>query len=150
MASGAREEKRKESGVKKREELPGLGEFLEYLKNEGVLTCILYGSAAADRLRSDSDIDLAIAAAGELSADALTRHYLKATSLLKREVDLRDLRRAKGLYLKEILTKGEILLNEDPQILGGKAVEMMDYQTDLAPQVNAIREELLERRLYEK
>jgi len=78
------------------------------------------------------------------------KYYLKATSLLTREVDLRDLRRAKGLYLKEILSKGIILLNEDPQFLGAKAIEMMDYQSDLAPQVNAIREIQIERMLNEK
>jgi predicted nucleotidyltransferase len=86
------------------EELPGLSELLDYLKNEGVTSCILYGSAARGRLRSGSDIDLAIAADDELSAETLTRHYLTASSLLHREVDLRDLRRARGLYLKEILT----------------------------------------------
>ncbi|HKK65663.1 MAG TPA: nucleotidyltransferase domain-containing protein [Clostridia bacterium] len=133
-----------------REEIPGLQELLEYFKSEGVHTCILYGSAAAGRRRSDSDIDLAIAADSEFSPETLTRHYLKATSLLKSEVDLRDLRRAKGLYLKEVLTKGKILLSGDPQFLGNKAIEMMDYQTDLAPQVNAIRREQLERSLYEK
>lgn len=133
-----------------REEIPGLHELLEYFKGKEVHTCILYGSAAAGRRRSDSDIDLAIAADSEFSPKSLTRHYLQATSLLKSEVDLRDLRRAKGLYLKEILTKGKILLNEEPQFLGNKAIEMMDYQTDLAPQVNAIRREQLERSLYEK
>ncbi len=101
------------------------------------------------RLRTGSDIDLAIAAETELSPETLSRYYLQASSLLKREVDLRDLRRAKGLYLKEVLTKGKILLNDNPQFLGNKAIEMMDYQTDLAPQINAIRRQQLERSLYE-
>ena len=131
-------------------EIPGLRELLDYFKCEGIHTCLLYGSAAAGRLRSGSDIDLAIATEAELSPEALTRHYLQATSLLKREVDLRDLRRAKGLYLKEVLTKGKILLNDNPQFLGNKSIEMMDYQTDLAPLVNAIRRQQLERQLHEQ
>ncbi|MFW6207417.1 MAG: type VII toxin-antitoxin system MntA family adenylyltransferase antitoxin [Spirochaetota bacterium] len=130
-------------------EIPGLHELLAYLKGEGVHTCLLYGSAAAGRLRSGSDIDLAIAAETELTPETLSRYYLQASSLLQREVDLRDLRRAKGLYLKEILTKGKILLNDNPQFLGNKSIEMMDYQTDLAPQINAIRRRQLERSLYE-
>ncbi len=130
-------------------EIPGLYELLDYFKREGIHTCILYGSAAAGRLRAGSDIDLAIAAETELSPETLTRHYLQATSLLKREVDLRDLRRAKGLYLTEVLTKGKILLNDNPQFLGNKSIEMMDYQTDLAPQITAIRRRQLERSLYE-
>ncbi len=132
------------------EEVQGLSELIEFFRGEGIKSCVLYGSAAGGRLRSDSDIDLAIAADGELSAETLMKYYLKATSLLTREVDLRDLRRAKGLYLKEILSKGIILLNEDPQFLGAKAIEMMDYQSDLAPQVNAIREIQIERMLNEK
>ena len=129
--------------------MTGLNELLQYFKGAGVHTCILYGSAAAGRLRFGSDIDLAIAAETELAPETLSRYYLQASSLLQREVDLRDLRRAKGLYLKEVLTKGKILLNDNPQFLGNKSIEMMDYQTDLAPQINAIRRQQLERSLYE-
>ena len=132
------------------EEIAGLTELVEYLRSEGVRSCILYGSAASGRLRPDSDIDLAVAADELISPVTLAQHYSKATALLHRDVDLRDLRRAKGLYLKELLTKGRLLLNEDPQFLGNKAIEMMDYQTDLAPQVNAIREQQLKRMLHEK
>jgi uncharacterized protein len=132
------------------EAIPGLSGLLEYFRKEGLRLCILYGSAAAGSLRSDSDIDLAIAGDGILGAEELSRYYLKAVSLLHREVDLRDLRRAKGLYLKEVLTRGNILLNEDPQFFGNKAIEMMDYQTDLAPQINRIRLQLLQRKLHEK
>ena len=132
------------------EEIAGLAELLEYFRSEGVTSCILYGSGAHGRLRADSDIDLAIAADTVLDTETLTRHYVKANTLLRRNIDLRDLRRARGLYLKEVLTKGKILLNNDPPFLGNKAIEMMDYQTDLAPQVNAIRQKQLERMLDEK
>lgn len=132
------------------EEIAGISDLVEYLRSEGVRSRILYGSAASGRLRPDSDIDLAIAADELISPETLARRYSEATALLHRDVDLRDLRRAKGLYLKELLTKGRILLNEDPQFLGNKAIEMMDYQTDLAPQVNAIREKQLKRMLHEK
>ncbi|MFW5994852.1 MAG: type VII toxin-antitoxin system MntA family adenylyltransferase antitoxin, partial [Spirochaetia bacterium] len=117
------------------EEIAGFAELIEYLRNEGITSCILYGSAADRRMRADSDIDLAVASDTALDPETLARHYLKSSSLLQKNVDLRDLRRAKGLYLKEVLTRGRILLNDDPQFLGNKAIEMMDYQTDLAPQV---------------
>ena len=132
------------------ENIPGLNDLVDYFRSEGVKSCILYGSAAGGRLRTDSDIDLSTVAETDLSTAALPRHFLKADSLLKRSIDLRDLRRAKGLYLKEILTRGRILINDDPQFLGNKAIEMMDYQTDIAPQVNAIREQQLERMLDEE
>lgn len=127
----------------------GLSELIDYFRSEGLCTCVLYGSAAAGSIRSDSDIDLAIAGAGLLGAEELSRYYLKALSLLHQEVDLRDLRRARRLYLKEILTKGRILLNEDPIFLGNKTIEMMDCQTDLAPQINRIRLQLLQRKLHD-
>jgi uncharacterized protein len=130
--------------------LQGLSDLIDYFRSEGISTCLLYGSAASGSIRSDSDIDLAIAGADLLGAEELSRYYLKAVSLLHREVDLRDLRRAKGLYLKEILAMGRILLNEDPGFLGNKAIEMMDYQTDLAPQINRIRLQLLQRKLYDQ
>ena len=37
--------------------------------------------------------------------ETLVKHYLKAVDYLHREVDLNDLRSAKGLLLKEILKK---------------------------------------------
>jgi predicted nucleotidyltransferase len=130
-----------------RADIPGLEEFITYLRSQGIRTCILYGSAAAEGLRADSDIDIAVAATVPLSAFELKDHYLKAVNFLGREVDLRDLRRARGLYLKEIMTKGEILLNEDPEFLGSKAIEMMDYQSSLAPGINAMLKRRLERTL---
>jgi predicted nucleotidyltransferase len=130
-----------------RGDIPGLEQLIDYLRSQGIRTCLLYGSAAAAELRADSDIDLAVAADAPLSAEKLKDHYLQAVSLLHREVDLRDLHRARGLYLKEVLTKGEILLNEDPEFLGNKAIEMMDYQSNLAPGVNALLKRRLERSL---
>ncbi|MFW5712945.1 MAG: histidine kinase dimerization/phospho-acceptor domain-containing protein, partial [Spirochaetota bacterium] len=90
-------------------EIPGLHELLAYFKGEGVHTCLLYGSAAAGRLRSGSDIDLAIAAETELTPETLSRYYLQASSLLQREVDLRDLRRAKEEAERASQAKSEFL-----------------------------------------
>ena len=132
------------------EDIPGIPALLEYLRKEGIHSCILYGSAATGSLRPHSDIDLAIAGDREFSTETLARLYLETSMILGREVDLRDLRRARGLFLKEILTKGKILLNDDPTFLGSKAIEMMDYQTDLAPHINRIREQQIESMLYEK
>jgi len=121
-----------------------LPELLTYFIDSGIHTCILYGSAAAGKITSSSDIDLAIAADETLSPGDLVKQYLKAVECLHREVDLSDLRAAKGVFLKEILTEGEVLINENPDFLGAKAVEMMDYQTDLAPSVNAMLKRRLE------
>ena len=127
-----------------KQDIPGLSELLTYFENNGITVCILYGSAASERYITKSDIDLSIAADEPLQPETLVKHYLKAVDCLHREVDLSDLRSAKGLFLKEILTKGEILLNKDPEFLGKKAIEMMDYQSDLAPAVNSMLKARLE------
>lgn len=125
-------------------QIPGIRELICYLEDTGITTCILYGSAASNRIRAESDIDIAIAGNAPLTPEKLLNCYLKAVELLKREVDISDLRLAHGLFMKEILTGGEILLNKDPVFLGRKAIEMMDYQTDLAPGVNAMLKKRLE------
>jgi predicted nucleotidyltransferase len=131
-------------------EVSGLDEVIHYFNSSGIRTCILYGSAGTGSAGSRSDIDLAIAGEAPLSSETLIRHYLNAVDLLHREVDLVDLRNAKGLILKEILTKGDILINNDPEFLARKAMEMMDYQSDLAPGVNEMLKKRLERALYGK
>lgn len=78
-----------------KQDISGLPKLLTYFENNGITVCIIYGSAASKRYISKCDIDLS------------------------------DLRTAKGFFLKEILTKGEILLNKDPEFLGKKAIEMM-------------------------
>ena len=125
-------------------DIPGMQELLAYLESNGITVCILYGSAVSKRNIPKSDIDLSIAADEPLPLEARVKHYLKAVDCLHKEVDLSDLRSAKGLFLKEILTKGEILLNKDPEFLGKKAIEMMDYQSDLAPAVNSMLKARLE------
>lgn len=131
-------------------EIPGLDEVIRYFEKNGIKTCIIYGSGGTDRAGAMSDIDLAVAADAPLSSETLVRHYLNTVDLLHREVDLVDLGKAKGLILKEILTKGDILINKDPQLLGDKAIEMMDYQSDLAPGVNRMLKQRLSRSLYGK
>jgi predicted nucleotidyltransferase len=132
------------------QKIPGLDEVIEYFTKNGIQTCILYGSAGSSRFSENSDIDIAIAAENQLPAEDLVRYYLKAMEVLHREVDIKDLRSADGVLLKEILTTGKILINDDHKFLGAKAVEMMDFQTDLAPQINAMLKARLEKAVYGK
>ncbi|WP_319559948.1 nucleotidyltransferase domain-containing protein [Marispirochaeta sp.] len=128
-------------------------EIIQQLADEfamkGVSIIILYGSAATDKAETlKSDVDLAVAGEELLTPEELSGLYLSASEIVQREVDIVDLRRAMGFFLKEILTKGEIILNEDPGLLGSKAEEMMDYQTDLAPGVEAMLRQRLARSLH--
>ena len=123
--------------------------LVEDFVQKGVSTIILYGSAATDKTGGlKSDVDLAVAGEELLTPEELSDMYLSASSIVQREVDIVDLRRAKGFFLKEILTKGEIILNEDPGFLASRAEEMMDYQTNLAPGVEAMLRQRLARSLH--
>lgn len=115
------------------------------LRETGLHTCILYGSASTGRMHTGSDIDLAVAGPAPLSAEELAKLYLESSSLLGREVDISDLRRARGTFLQEILTGGEIILNDNPEFLGNRFIDMMDYSTDLAPGIQAMLKTRIER-----
>jgi len=89
-----------------------------------------------------SDLDFAVSGPDLLGAEQLSEINSMACSLFHREIDLVDLRTAHGIFLKEILTGSQNILCEDRDFLGKKAIEMMDFQTDLAPGINRM---LLER-----
>ncbi len=65
--------------------------------------CHLFGSAASDRMHTDSDIDIAVAGMAPLSANEkqLLREELEQT--LQRDVDLVDLHSATGNILRKAL-----------------------------------------------
>lgn len=95
--------------------------------------CILYGSGAANRLTSGSDIDIAVASSRELTADACLDFSLAAGRLLEREVSVIDMRKMHGLILREVLVKGITLKNNIPLLKAEYIIKMQDYMQDLLP-----------------
>ena len=73
---------------------------------------ILYGSFATGTQRPDSDIDLAVAidARQEVDPEMLIDISLTCSIAAGREVQVRDLARAHGFFLREVLTKGTPIL----------------------------------------
>jgi len=63
-------------------------------------------------------------------------------SVLRTPVDLVDLSQANGLILKQILSKGQVVIKRDTEAYGKLMIRMLDQQTDLQPLVNRL---LLER-----
>ncbi len=77
-------------------------------------TIILFGSAAQERLRTDSDIDVAYIS--DIKADAYDL-YMSAQHLadkLQREVDLIDFRQASTVFQAQIVGTGIVLLDKQP------------------------------------
>lgn len=94
---------------------------------------VLHGSALTGHLRPDSDVDLALAGDEPLDADRLVELDALLGRRLGRGVDLRDLRRARGLFLYRLLRTGRVLRNRDPRLLAHLACEAMDWATDVLP-----------------
>lgn len=68
-----------------------------------VQCCYVYGSAATGRLTVASDVDLAMAGHGPLSAETVHSLREDCAELLRRDVDLIDLHQATGVLLRNAL-----------------------------------------------
>lgn len=102
---------------------------------------ILYGSFAAGTQRPDSDIDLGVASSHRepLHEETLLQVSLEASRRTAREVQVRDLARAEGVFLQELLTKGEVIYQSDPKVRGELIIRMLDFVEDFLPTVRRIR-----------
>jgi predicted nucleotidyltransferase len=81
----------------------------------GVQTAYLLGSAASDRLRNDSDVDVAILPNSRTGLSVQDRLALTAalTRVFGRPVDLGVLSTANVVYAKEAVATGRVLFERD-------------------------------------
>ncbi|MCL6626658.1 type VII toxin-antitoxin system MntA family adenylyltransferase antitoxin [Alicyclobacillus shizuokensis] len=77
------------------------------------LLIYLFGSAAKERLRPDSDVDLAFLPDQPLDPYDTFLHAQELADLLKREVDLVDLSHASTVMQAEIVAYGRLLYERD-------------------------------------
>ncbi|MEX2442753.1 MAG: nucleotidyltransferase domain-containing protein [Alkalispirochaeta sp.] len=119
----------------------------EVKRHPAIRLAILYGSQARGTQRPDSDIDLAVAADDRTPLNEETLIDVSVASSLQtgREVQLRDLARAQGLFLKEVLTTGVVIYQRDPEIRGRLIIRMLDFVEDFQPIVSMIRRSKRER-----
>jgi len=83
------------------------------VKKINPLFVILFGSAARENLRPDSDIDLAVMA--EVCLDEWERYLLsqQLAEMLAREVDLIDLYKTTTVMAAQIIGTGKVLYSRD-------------------------------------
>ena len=118
----------------------------DYLSKEPDITlCILYGSAASEKMSSASDVDIAIGANALLSPERLADIQLNISELLHREADITDLRRAQGPFLQQILTKGEILKKNNGDLYAQLLKQMWYFNADMRDNYNFIISKQVER-----
>ena len=106
--------------------------------------CMVFGSAATGRSASGSDIDIAVAAAQPLAADARLELIEAFSSALHSEVDLVDLMADRGHILRQALSKGRIVRNDDKSLYARLISRMLFNQADMMPYHDRI---LRERRM---
>lgn len=96
---------------------------------------ILYGSVARNTHRRDSDVDLAVAADSRvpLPVERLLHLSLACSHRVGREVQVRDLARAEGLFLKQILTTSNVLVSRNSTVYGELIVRMLAFVADMLP-----------------
>ncbi len=116
----------------------------ELSKHADVSLAFVYGSVAAGTEHAGSDVDVAVAGAAVFDAERLIELSLTLGKACRREVQIRDLRRLKGLILSEVLQKG-IVVKGDSRLHARFLMHMLDYQEDLLPTVRKIRAAQLER-----
>ncbi len=120
------------SSVRTKEET--ITRLIEHCRARGdIRLLILHGSAAQDRLRADSDIDIALALHRPLSIDEKLDYILTFSRLCGREIDLSDLRTIGGLFLHRVLSKGILIINRDIELYNTLVQNSLIYIEDIHP-----------------
>jgi uncharacterized protein len=111
--------------------------------------CIVFGSIAADKASQVSDLDIAVAAEQSLSAEKYLELMEEFSSAANREVDLVDLTAASGPILKQALSTGLVVQNNDKDLYARLISRMLFNQADMMPYYDRILRERRERFINE-
>lgn len=74
----------------------------------------LFGSVSKGSIHPDSDIDLAFISDKDISSYELFMIAQQLADVMKREIDLIDLRKARTVMRAQVVGTGTILLDKDP------------------------------------
>ncbi|NLV21664.1 MAG: nucleotidyltransferase domain-containing protein [Syntrophomonadaceae bacterium] len=75
---------------------------------------VLFGSASTGRLRSDSDVDIAFLSDQEMDSYELFIVAQQLADQLGREVHLIDLNQASTVLQAQVVGKGQVILDKEP------------------------------------
>ena len=101
----------------------------------GIKVAIIYGSAAAGKMRPGSDVDVAVLFDRPLDMDARLALWGRLTDAVRREVDLVDLHDLGGEILHQILAKGRVVIKNDAHAYFRLLQRMVYDREDFIPQV---------------
>lgn len=106
-----------------------------------ITLAIVYGSVARGTHRDDSDIDLGICIDPytPINDETLYTAASECERATGREVQVRDLARAQGVFLKEVLVNGVVIRQTDSRTQGDLIIRMLSFVEDLLPTIREIR-----------
>ncbi|HMP73734.1 MAG TPA: nucleotidyltransferase domain-containing protein [Kiritimatiellia bacterium] len=110
-----------------------------------IQVCLVYGSAAAGRLRRGSDLDVAVAARERLGAEKRMSIQEALVRGLGVEVDVLDLQAVSGVILHQALTTGVLVFVRDHELYGDLISRMLFNQADMMPYVRRMMKERRDR-----
>lgn len=108
-----------------------LGGAVEWFPDISLI--ILFGSTVTGRLRSDSDINIAIAGDRPFSWDRLQEIRTTLSRKLQREVDLVDLNASKGMIVYQVLTKGRVVVSKNRLLMARLMTDAVYFAADMLP-----------------
>jgi len=110
-------------------------------KQPEIPLAIIYGSAAEKRQAPESDLDLAVASKKSLSAELKMKLIENLAVITGRPVDLVNLQTTHGPLLKQIRTKGTLILKKDTTLYADIIKRMLFEDADFMPYYNRILKE---------
>lgn len=128
-----------------RDQLNMIREFLQRTVEPYLI--ILFGSAARNRLRPDSDIDLAFLSDLEFSDYDNMIHAGELADLIGRNVDLIDLNKASTVFKAQIIGKGKVIYSRDELRRKIFAMESLKEYAILNEERQCVLDKFKERRL---
>ncbi len=101
-----------------------------FARETGIRLALIFGSLAKGRARSDSDVDVAVAADRPLDLGTKMRLIEQLAVLTGRPIDLVDLQVADGLILSQVLVEGRLLFCRDYALYARLMQRMIFDQED--------------------
>ena len=117
----------------------------------GIVAAILFGSAAAGRLRPESDLDLALLFDYEQVPDEFAVLEMRAAleQCARRDVDLIVLNQASPILAFQSVKKGQILLGGNSAAYQRYLIRLISEYADFKRIRRPIEEAVLRRRIYD-
>ncbi|MBP5706580.1 MAG: nucleotidyltransferase domain-containing protein [Spirochaetales bacterium] len=111
-------------------------------------TVLLFGSYSNNKYNEQSDVDIAVHGQQILSLDQILDIKVELSRLLKKEIDLVDLHKCKGVFLHQIMTNN-IRIRCDSDICQKYLMTALTFMEYEYPTIKWLQEEKIRRFLHE-